>query len=367
MEEIKVAGETAQFIVIRLGQEQYGIDISYIENIVRMQHITRVPKLAPYLKGVINLRGEVIPIMCLSMKMGLPVEEETKASRIIIIKMEQCGTLGLIVDEVKEVVTLDMTEQVEKLAFKKEDKSNFVQGVGKCAGGLISLLDLNAVTAEKEKANDKGEQCMADQDMSLEKVTENYFDVLREIGNIGAGNAMTALSQLLQCKVDMQVPQVKLLEFKDVGALMGGEEQIMVGIYLAVEGDITGSIMFLVKQDSAKHLVNKIMMGMGGSEGPGLNEMELSAMKEVSNIITGAYLNSLSALTNLKIYPSPPELSVDMAGAILSVPAIEFGAIGDKILLIQSQFYDDTMIDGYFILIPDLESYAKILRSLGMM
>lgn len=208
---------------------------------------------------------------------------------------------------------------------------------------------------------------MADHDMSLEKVTENYFDVLREIGNIGAGNAMTALSQMLQCKVDMQVPQVKLLEFKDVGALMGGEEQIMVGIYLAVEGDITGSIMFLVKQDSAKHLVNKIMMGMGGSEGPGLNEMELSAMKEVSNIITGAYLNSLSALTNLKIYPSPPELAVDMAGAILSVPAIEFGAIGDKILLIQSQFYNDTMIDGYFILIPDLESYAKILRSLGMM
>lgn len=123
MEEIKVAGETAQFIVIRLGQEQYGIDISYIENIVRMQHITRVPKLAPYLKGVINLRGEVIPIMCLSMKMGLPVEEETKASRIIIIKMEQCGTLGLIVDEVKEVVTLDMTEQVEKLAFKKRTRA----------------------------------------------------------------------------------------------------------------------------------------------------------------------------------------------------------------------------------------------------
>ena len=208
---------------------------------------------------------------------------------------------------------------------------------------------------------------MAEQDMSLEKVTENYFDVLREIGNIGAGNAMTALSQMLQCKVDMQVPQVKLLEFKDVGALMGGEEQIMVGIYLAVEGDITGSIMFLVKQDSAKHLVDKIMMGMGGSEGPGLNEMELSAMKEISNIITGAYLNSLSALTNLKIHPSPPELAVDMAGAILSVPAIEFGAIGDKILLIQSQFYDDTMIDGYFILIPDLESYAKILRSLGIM
>lgn len=139
----------------------------------------------------------------------------------------------------------------------------------------------------------------------------------------------------------------------------------MVGVYLAVEGDITGSIMFLVRTDSAKHLVNKLMMGMA-SEGDELNEMEISAMKEISNIITGAYLNSLSMLTNLKIYPSPPALALDMAGAILSVPAIEFGSIGDKILLIQSQFYDDVEIDGYFILIPDLESYEKILSTLGM-
>ena len=203
-------------------------------------------------------------------------------------------------------------------------------------------------------------------DMSLDQVSENYMDVLKEIGNIGAGNAMTALAQMMQCKVDMTVPQVKLLEFNEVGTIMGGEEQVMVGIYLAVEGDITGSIMFLVERGSAKHLVNKIMMGYGVSEGDDFNEMEMSAMKEVSNIITGAYLNSLSTLTNMKIYPSPPDLTMDMAGAILSVPAIEFGAIGDKLLLIQSQFYDEVEINGYFILIPDLESYSKILASLGM-
>jgi chemotaxis protein CheC len=109
------------------------------------------------------------------------------------------------------------------------------------------------------------------------------------------------------------------------------------------------------------------MMGYGVSEGDDFNEMEMSAMKEVSNIITGAYLNSLSTLTNMKIYPSPPDLTMDMAGAILSVPAIEFGAIGDKLLLIQSQFYDEVEINGYFILIPDLESYSKILASLGML
>lgn len=202
-------------------------------------------------------------------------------------------------------------------------------------------------------------------DISLEKVSENYTDILKEIGNIGAGNAMTALSQMLQCKVDMQVPQVKLLEFAEVGELMGGEEQIMVGVYLGVEGDISGSMMFLVEQESAKHLINKVMMGMA-SEGEEFTEMELSAMKEVGNIITGAYLNSLSMLTNLKIFPTPPELTVDMAGAILSVPAIQFGIIGDKILLIQSQFYDEVEINGYFILIPELESYSKILSSLGI-
>lgn len=202
-------------------------------------------------------------------------------------------------------------------------------------------------------------------DISLEQVSETYMDVLKELGNIGAGNAMTALSQMLGCKVDMRVPQIKLLEFKEVGALMGGEEQIMVGVFLSVEGDITGSMMFLVEKSSAKHLIGKLMMGMA-PEGDDFTEMELSAMKEVGNIITGAYLNSLSMMTNLKIYPTPPELAVDMAGAILSVPAIEFGTVGDNILLIQSQFFDEVEIDGYFILIPDLDSYAKILGSLGM-
>ncbi len=203
-------------------------------------------------------------------------------------------------------------------------------------------------------------------ELSLEQMSEAYIDVLKEIGNIGAGNAMTALSQMLQCKVDMKVPQVKLLELRDMGAMVGSEEQLMAGVFLGVEGDITGSIMFLIELEAAKSLVKKIMMGYS-SGAEIFDEMEMSALQEVSNIITGAYLNSLSTLTNLKIYPTPPSISIDMAGAILSVPAIEFGVLGDKILLIQSQFYDEVEIDGYFVLIPDMESYKKILTSLGMM
>ena len=201
-------------------------------------------------------------------------------------------------------------------------------------------------------------------EVTLEKMSNEYFDVLKEIGNIGAGNATTALAQLMQCKVDMSVPQVKLLEFKEMGEMMGGEEVIMAGIYLGIEGDITGSIMFLLEKQAARHLVDKLM-GMQ-TEGEEFSEMEFSALKEVGNIITGAYLNSLSSLTNLVIYPSIPDLTVDMAGAILSVPAIQFGELGDKMLLIQTKFFDEGALDGYFILVPDMDSYSKILSTLGL-
>ncbi|MDR0948844.1 MAG: chemotaxis protein CheC [Lachnospiraceae bacterium] len=202
-------------------------------------------------------------------------------------------------------------------------------------------------------------------EISLENVTSMYHDILKEIGNIGAGNAMTALSQMMNCRVDMDVPIVQLLDFADIGTMMGGEEQQMVGIYLGVEGDITGSIIFMVEKQDAKHLVNKVMYGMG-DPGEDFTEMELSAMQEVGNIITGAYLNSMSMLTQLKIFPTPPSLAVDMASAILSVPAVQFGIYGDKMLLIESKFSDENEIRGYFMLVPDLESYGKILQSLGI-
>lgn len=150
MDELKVEYDTTQYIVIKIGEEQFGINIKYVDNIVRMQRITRVPKVAPYLKGVINLRGEVIPVMSLRLKMDLAEDEFTKATRIIILKLEQHGMLGVIVDEVKEVVTLGQ-DSVEKIAYdSKEDKANFITAVGKHGDSLISLLDLNVVAAEKE-------------------------------------------------------------------------------------------------------------------------------------------------------------------------------------------------------------------------
>ena len=203
------------------------------------------------------------------------------------------------------------------------------------------------------------------EELNIDDLSSQYFDVLKEIGNIGAGNATTALSTMLGEKVDMAVPKVRLMEFKDVGTTMGGEEQIVAGIYLVVQGDINGSIMFIQRRESAKNMISHLM-GMASEDEENFSEMELSALKEIGNIITGAYLNSLALLTNLTIYPSIPDVCIDMAGAVLSVPAIEFGTVADKLLLIETDFNNDKNMSGYFILVPDAVSYEKILRALGV-
>ena len=139
--------EITQYIVIRIGEEQYGIDIKYIDNIVRMQQITRVPQVPAHFKGVINLRGEVIPVMSIRIKMGLAPDVESKDTRIIIIKMDQHEPIGMMVDMVKEVVNLSSAE-IERVGFDRGDNGNaYASGIGKHETGLITLLDLDAVLA----------------------------------------------------------------------------------------------------------------------------------------------------------------------------------------------------------------------------
>ena len=151
MDYIETVEETKkQYIVVKIGSEQYGIDISYVDNIVRMQKITRVPKAQTYFKGIINLRGEIVPVMSIRTRMDLEPDVFTDVTRIIILKLEEHGVLGLIVDEVKEVVTLG-PDEIDKVAYDaRNSKSNFINGVGKHGEELISLFDTNSIIDESE-------------------------------------------------------------------------------------------------------------------------------------------------------------------------------------------------------------------------
>lgn len=150
------ANDAKQFIVTYLNKEQYGIEIKYIDNIIVMQSITRVPKAQSYFKGVINLRGEIVPVMSLRGKLGIPDDAYTSKSRIIIVRPEpQAAPVGLIVDEVKEVITLD-SEAIEKMTYDdKDDKNNYSIGIGKLGLDLINLLSIPSIILEKEASSTK--------------------------------------------------------------------------------------------------------------------------------------------------------------------------------------------------------------------
>lgn len=149
--KIETAEKTIkQYIVVQIGNEKYGIDIGYIDNIVRMQKITRVPKAQPYFKGIINLRGEIVPVMSIRTKMELADDVFTNKSRIIILKIEDKGLLGVIVDEVCEVVTLSEDDIDTLSSGAKNGRDSFISGIGKKDDTLISLFEINAIIEEKD-------------------------------------------------------------------------------------------------------------------------------------------------------------------------------------------------------------------------
>jgi len=213
--------------------------------------------------------------------------------------------------------------------------------------------------------------------MSFENLNNYEIYVLREIGNIGAGNAATALAKMINKKVDMEVPEVKVMEFREVNEMFGGAELPVVGILLKMTGDLTGSIMLILENTAARILVNMLMgksnekSKHNSEENDEINcmfdEIEMSALKELGNILAGSYISSLSTLTGLNILPSVPDIAIDMAGAIISVPAIEFGKISDSVLYIETVFIEgETRALGDFFLVPDLDSYEVLLRALGV-
>ncbi|QYR24175.1 chemotaxis protein CheC [Paenibacillus sp. sptzw28] len=192
------------------------------------------------------------------------------------------------------------------------------------------------------------------------------LDVLKEVGNIGAGNAATALSRLLDKPVDMNVPTVSFIPFEQIADRVGGFEQVVIAVFLRVEGDAPGNMFFLIEENSAKKLLRNLL-SIDSVDQTGYSEMELSALSEIGNILAGSYLSSLADFTKLSMSPTVPAIAIDMAGAILSYGLVQYGEMGDSALLIDTKFLEgQEELEGYFFLIPDPESFNKIFSALGV-
>lgn len=202
--------------------------------------------------------------------------------------------------------------------------------------------------------------------MDFEELNSLQKDALKEIGNIGAGNAATSLSTLLNKKINMTVPNVFILPFPQVVELMGGAENLVAGGYLQVNGKAPLSMLFVIPENSLKIFLH-ILVGKRETPTISLDEMDISALKEVTNILAGSYLTALNGFTNINFSPSVPALAYDMAGAILGNVLQLYGEVSDYALVIESVFLEEEKaVKGQFFLLPEPGSLEIMLRELGV-
>lgn len=209
--------------------------------------------------------------------------------------------------------------------------------------------------------------------MSFHKqITNQHLDILKEVGNIGAGNAATALSQLLGKPIDMKVPDVRIVSFDEMMNMMGGSENVVASVFLRIDGEAPGSIFFMLPLEQA----NRFVQQMTGVEDcsfdtPPYSEISVSALQEAGNILSGSYLSALSDFTKLHLYPSVPALAIDMVGAVLSYGLIEISQVTDNAIVIDTALSEmgkpvAEKIDGHFLLLPDPDSFSTIFNALGV-
>ncbi len=201
---------------------------------------------------------------------------------------------------------------------------------------------------------------------NVEQLQDMHLDVLKEIGNIGSGNAASALAELIQCDTDITVPTVKMLDFSEAVNFLGGPENVAIGMLVGIKGDITGMMLYVLQHSFASKMTSTLF-GSEIEDLTNMNEMETSFISEVGNIMAASYVNAISQLTGMMIDISVPNMTVDMVGAILSVPAVEFAQVGNKVLFIDDGFViGDGEIKSNMILVPEMQSLETLFTRLGV-
>jgi len=197
-----------------------------------------------------------------------------------------------------------------------------------------------------------------------------HLDVFKEIGNIGAGHAASALAGLLDRRISMSVPEASVLPFSEIVDVLDGPETIVTGVLIDVSGDLNGYILLLLGMEDAMAMVSQALHEPArDTTEPDfeLTELEKDTLLEIANILVGSFLSAITSFSGLGAIPTVPQLSIDMLGAILSIALIEYGKIGDSVLFLKTQFNDLAGdINGHFFLIPDYNSYKILLNALGL-
>ena len=202
--------------------------------------------------------------------------------------------------------------------------------------------------------------------MDWDNVQTVHLDFLKELGNIGAGNAINSLAQMVSGKIGMEVPKSSIVKIKELFSMVGNEEELVCCVAFVISGDAPCNMFFILKHQSALHLVDRLMSSIPGV-GQGLDDLGQSILNEVGNILAGAFTNAITYMTGLKMRLSVPAFANDMLGAVISAALLEQGYFAEEVLVIETRFYDqDIILDGFLFLLPLGNSLEIIFKSVGI-
>lgn len=197
---------------------------------------------------------------------------------------------------------------------------------------------------------------------------ELQFDALREVANIGAGHAATALSQMINRTIMISVPEVNVTPLEEVPGVLGQPDDVVAAVLMQMMGDLTGRTLLLFPEESAQHLCDILLRRERGTTAS-FDAMEQSGLKEVGNILSSAYLNALSDFMGMMLVPSVPSLVVDLSGAVLTTTYLNFGHDRDYVFCVETEFrFEDQAerLNGHFLLLPDLASLRAIFDAIRL-
>jgi chemotaxis protein CheC len=196
-------------------------------------------------------------------------------------------------------------------------------------------------------------------------LSQRDIDVLREVANIGAGHAATALSTMIGSTIMITVPKVNVLQLNDVPSVVAAHEEPVAAVLLHMLGDLTGRTLLVFPCASAVRLA-ELLLQREPTGGETLGELEESAVMEVGNILSSAYMNALAEFMGMMLLPSPPTLRIDTSVTVLADTHGRFGPEGDQAFFVESEFLlpeVDEKLRGFFLLLPDSVSLSVLLRS----
>lgn len=348
--------------MFRAGDTEFGADIRDVREIMKIDGFTSVPGSDDRVKGVINVRGEVVPLISLRSLAGVPPIGLDKETRVLIV--DQNPTLGIIVDSVGEVKKLPV-KAIEPMPriFSAARDSGIYTGIAKLQDRMFILMDLKRAIADPQKPVE-AEQPESATPEAEKLLSEFHLDALREMGNIGTSHSATSLSQLVGSPIGMTVPAIMVDKIGNMASVIGDAK--VVGLLLEIaEGDRPAGYLYtLFPEKSAFNIVDRLL-GQAQGTTTQIDEMAESAIMEVGNILTSSFCDAVAEFLGITLLPSPPNFVCDMADSIVQNTLVEISMVTDDVIVFRTDMSDDEhFYEGYVVMFPNPDTLIHMLSIL---